>query len=61
MGGLSPEVVRLGVPQLPFRVRRDMGGLLLVCGCRLRRLRASVRRLRDLRLQLVVPLGCRLL
>jgi len=39
------------------RVHRDMGRVLLVRGGRVRRVRAAVLRVRDVRLQLVVPVG----
>jgi len=49
------------MPDIALGVRGDMGRLLLVRGRRVRRVRPSVLRLRDLRLQLVVPVGRRLL
>ena len=61
VGGLSAKQVCLDMPDVALRMRGDLGRLLLVRGRRMRRLRPSVLRLRDLRLQLVVPVGRRLL
>jgi len=57
MDRLPQELLRIDVPQLALGVHGHVGGLLLVRLRRMRRLRPQVRRLRNMRLQLVVSLG----
>lgn len=54
---MPAESMRVDLSVRAVHLLGDMGGLLLVRGCRVRWLRPALLGVRDVRLQLVVPLG----